>query len=83
MKLVAFNFVINYKQGKDNIVADALSRQQDDVASLNVVHQFNQLCPLSVDVPNLPEAVKEFVLKSELVKEMHSGQTSVTLEGYV
>ena len=46
---MGYDYEINYKKGKDNIVADALSRTFDDQGSLSAI---------SMHVPNWLQSVQ-------------------------
>lgn len=54
---MAFDFLIIYKQGKDNRAVDALSRRQEENAESSV--PMSSLHPLSLIVPNWISTVKE------------------------
>lgn len=73
-KLRGFDFVIVYKKGKENVVADALSRR--DVVEANA--KKGELSAFSQPVPNWIEAVKQEVELSSnlqaLVQRIISGE---------
>ncbi|XP_073137389.1 uncharacterized protein [Henckelia pumila] len=70
-----FTYVIKYKQGKENVVADALSRSVHSTTNYSpfeVVYGFNPLTPL--DLMSLPMSKRvnmDGKKKAEFVKSLH------------
>ncbi|XP_073138104.1 uncharacterized protein [Henckelia pumila] len=73
--LETFPYVIKYKQGKENVVADALSRSVHSTTNYSpfeVVYGFNPLTPL--DLMSLPMSERvnmDGMKKAEFVKSLH------------
>ncbi|KAL5768771.1 hypothetical protein ACOSQ2_015554 [Xanthoceras sorbifolium] len=62
-KLMGFDFVIEYNRGRDNLVADALSKQVED-------EEISTLHAISQPVPQWTKAVKEGVLKNSKMQDV-------------
>ena len=41
MKLLGYNFLVEYKKGKENVVADALSRQREESMDVSTTNLFS------------------------------------------
>ncbi|KAA8548911.1 hypothetical protein F0562_000595 [Nyssa sinensis] len=63
-KLMGFDFIIEYKKGKENVVADALSRRGENDG------ETGELTALSHPIPNWVEAIKEEVTSNPTLKEL-------------
>lgn len=60
VKLMGFDFTIEYKKGKDNLVADALSRRHESLG----------VDAISTPVPSWLEPIKEEVQGNSILQEM-------------
>lgn len=71
IKLMAFDFSINYKKGKENVVADSLSRQFEtsEGHSYAATDSFPSLNCISMVIPNWIEVVKEELQQNLEMKE--------------
>lgn len=58
-KLLGLNYTIEYRPGKENRVADALSRQQAPVKELAEFQEFQLTAPLSIDLDELAMQVEK------------------------
>lgn len=58
-KLLGLNYTIEYRPGKDNRVADALSRQQGVVNDAVELQEFQLTAPLSIDLDELALQVEK------------------------
>ena len=69
---MVYDYVITYKKGKDNIVADALSRTFDDHASLSAI---------SMPIPNWLESVQQGYINdsslSQIIQHLASNPSVV------
>ncbi|XP_033139473.1 uncharacterized protein LOC117131451, partial [Brassica rapa] len=78
-----FPYVIKYKQGKENIVADALSRRESHGGSLmmhsaskfspfEIVYGFNPISPLDlIPLPECERVSMDGKKKAEMVQQIH------------
>lgn len=63
-KLLGFDFVVEYRAGRENIVADALSRQTEDVGNLAAISMpqlelFEDIRALVADSADLQELIRQ------------------------
>ena len=69
---MGYEYKITYKKGKDNIVADALSRTFDDHASLSAI---------SMPIPNWLESVQQGYINdssfSQIIQQLSSNPSVV------
>lgn len=73
-KLLGLNFTIEYRPGKDNRVADALSRQK--VVSTDAVdlHEFQLTAPLSIDLDELALQVEKDESLQLIIRDLEEGK---------
>lgn len=66
---MGFDFIIEYKKGKENIVADFLSRREQTWEA-NDVESGGRLAAITQPVPNWVEAIKQEIESSVVLQEL-------------
>lgn len=80
IKLMAFDCVIEYKKGQENLASEALSRQFEYEGSSSSKHNASHLCALSLVIPDWIEAVCATIDESKelqnLIRQCRDGSLS-------
>lgn len=76
-KLLGLNFIIEYRPGKENRVADALSRRMDKKEESQELREFQLTAPLSIDMDELAFQVEKDDTLQMIIRGIQQGKRTM------